>query len=347
MVRACGQVLRGGDGGDHGLLLYKLVQCYTNTSRPVIVLDVGTARGFSAMTMSRAMEDAAIPGHVHTVDIIDHHESLHWHAVKHEADDPLAGAAVTRAEIWAKWFQEGGGITPITGRSADVLREWDQGPIDLAFLDGSHAYADVKRELTQLESLMDEKGTIVVDDYHLGSTVVRIPSRLITAFAQRLRRVCEIAWPRMSKHVARFGAGNEYALVTYRLHGTRKAVAEFLADRPRAVVARDCCHAVPWRLPGQRLLAGGADQTAGIVGTGGRAYASPRRIGSAARLRRLRRGQLASQDGRRRSSRSFFATARSLSGMQPVRWFPFSRSILREVAQRGRDRPLYRNAAER
>ena len=172
------------------------------------------------------------PGHVHTVDIIDHHESLHWHAVKHEADDPLAGAAVSRAEIWAKWFQEGGGITPITGRSADVLKQWDHGPIDLAFLDGSHAYADVKRELTQLESLMDEKGTIVVDDYHLGSTVVRIPSRLITAFAQRLRRVCEIAWPRMSKHVARFGAGNEYALVTYRLHGTRKAVAEFLAERP-------------------------------------------------------------------------------------------------------------------
>ncbi|MCY3912253.1 MAG: class I SAM-dependent methyltransferase [Chloroflexi bacterium] len=226
------KVLRGGDGGEHGLLLYKLVQRYANASRPVVVLDIGTARGFSAMTMARAMEDAGIAGHVHTVDIIDHQESLNWHAVKHEADDPLAGATVTRAEIWAKWFQEGGGITPITGRSADVLKKWDQGPINLAFLDGSHAYADVKRELTQLESLMDENGAIVVDDYHLGSTVVRIPSRLITAFAQRLRRVCEIAWPRMSKHVARFGAGNEYALVTYRLHGTRKAVAEFLAERP-------------------------------------------------------------------------------------------------------------------
>lgn len=226
------KVLRGGDGGEHGLLLYKLVQSYSSTSRPVIVLDIGTARGFSAMTMSRAMEDAGIAGHVHTVDIIDHHESLNWHAVKHVADDPLAGVTVTRAEIWTQWFEEGGGITPITGRSADVLREWDQGPINLAFLDGSHAYADVKRELAQLESLMDENGTIVVDDYHLGATVVRIPSRLITAFAQRLRRVCEIAWPRMSKHVARFGAGNEYALVTYRLHGTRKAVAEFLAERP-------------------------------------------------------------------------------------------------------------------
>lgn len=226
------KVLRGGDGGEHGLLLYKLVRRCSTASRPIVVLDIGTARGFSAMTMARAIDDGDMRGHVHTVDIIDHHESLNWHAVKHDADDPLAGATVTRAEIWAKWFEEGGGITPITGRSADVLREWDQGPIDLAFLDGSHAYADVKRELTQLEPLMDENGTIVVDDYHLGATVVRIPSRLITAFAQRLRRLYEIAWPGMSKHVARFGAGNEYALVTYRLHGTRKAVAEFLDERP-------------------------------------------------------------------------------------------------------------------
>ena len=40
------KVLRGGDGGEHGLLLYKLIRSHSNTSRPIVVLDVGTARGF-------------------------------------------------------------------------------------------------------------------------------------------------------------------------------------------------------------------------------------------------------------------------------------------------------------
>ena len=46
--------LRGGDGGEHGLLLYKLVRSL-GADRSHVILDVGTARGFSAVTMARAV----------------------------------------------------------------------------------------------------------------------------------------------------------------------------------------------------------------------------------------------------------------------------------------------------
>ena len=47
--RAAGRVLRGGDGGEHGLLLYKLIMEGARGDGTLVVLDVGTARGFSAI----------------------------------------------------------------------------------------------------------------------------------------------------------------------------------------------------------------------------------------------------------------------------------------------------------
>ncbi len=227
------KVLRGGDGGEHGLLLYKLIRERSNLNRPLVALDVGTARGFSAMTMARAFIDGGLSGHVYTIDIVDHHESLDWHAAKHEPDEPLAGVEMTRSQIWAEWSQESAGITPIVDKSTKVLSDWNHGPIELAFLDGSHAYDDVKRDMNLLDPLIAEEGAIVVDDYHLGVSIARIPSRLVNAVARRLRRVLETSWPRMGELMARVGADNEYAVVTYRLHGVRKALAEFLEEQPR------------------------------------------------------------------------------------------------------------------
>ena len=38
------RVLRGGDGGEHGVLLYKLTMEGARSDGPLVVLDVGTAR---------------------------------------------------------------------------------------------------------------------------------------------------------------------------------------------------------------------------------------------------------------------------------------------------------------
>ena len=80
--RAC-EILRGGDGGEHGLLLYKLVCQRQGKPRPLVVLDIGTARGFSAITMARALSDTGT-GSIYTIDVVDHHQARNWHVAKQQ-----------------------------------------------------------------------------------------------------------------------------------------------------------------------------------------------------------------------------------------------------------------------
>ena len=204
--RIAARVLRGGDGGEHGLLLYKLVLEGGRGDGSLVVLDVGTARGFSALTMARAMLDGEMKGRVYSVDVIGHHEPLNWHGTKQDADEPLAGVEISRSEIWGRWFaEESALVTTINGRSMEVLRDWQHGPIDYAFLDGSHEYEDVRGELEALDSFMAEGGVIVVDDFHLGVVVYRVRSRLLNAIPGVVSDVCwGRIWPKCEELVAPF-----------------------------------------------------------------------------------------------------------------------------------------------
>ena len=83
---------------------------------------------------------------------------------------------LSRSEIWRQWFpREADLISPITGRSWNILADWSHGPIDVAFLDGDHSRTAVARELALLSSLMAPDGVIVLDDYHLGGQCVSAP----------------------------------------------------------------------------------------------------------------------------------------------------------------------------
>lgn len=221
-------VLRGGDGGEHGLILYGMILQLSDTGRSSVVLDIGTARGFSAMAMARGMADAGIDGHVYSVDIIDHRESRGWHVDKQAADDPLSGIEMSRAEIWERWFpDESAMVTPITARSSEVLSNWRHGPIDLAFLDGSHTYDSVKRELLALDSAIRPGGAIVLDDYHAGTSAARIRSRPINLMAYALGKV----FPPMRRLAPSLGESNEYVIVRRRFSGIWQAVSEFIEER--------------------------------------------------------------------------------------------------------------------
>ena len=230
--RMSARVLRGGDGGEHGVLLYKLIMEGARGGKPLVVLDVGTARGFSAITMARAMLDGELEGRVYSVDVIGHHEPLNWHGTKQEADEPLAGVEISRSEIWGRWFaEESALVTTINGRSMEVLKDWRHGPIDYAFLDGSHEYGDVRGELEALDSLMAEGGVIVVDDFHPGVVVYRVRSRLLNAIPGVIGRVLGKVWPKCRSWSRRLSASNEYAIVRQRLSGVRNAVVEFVEER--------------------------------------------------------------------------------------------------------------------
>ena len=59
-------------------------------------------------------------------------------------------------------------INIIKGNSSDVLKEINLDGIDYAFLDGGHKYETVKNDLENLTQIVNNKGTILCDDYDLS-----------------------------------------------------------------------------------------------------------------------------------------------------------------------------------
>ena len=229
-------ILRGGDGGEHGLLLYKLLsKRFANARQSVVLLDVGTSRGFSAIAMAKAMMDANLQGELYTIDIIDQHEPRNWHVSKQQHDEPLAEVKIARSKIWDQWYEEEAKvISPITGKSSEVLKSWNHGDIAFAFIDGEHTYHAVKTDLELLDTLMAEGGQIVLDDYHTGVSAARIPfpSRIINLLTYAWDRFLGNVWPGPANLARRvFGNDNEYVITRHKFYGVKKAVHEFLEDR--------------------------------------------------------------------------------------------------------------------
>ena len=226
-------VLRGGDGGGHGLLLYKLIR-KIGAERPPNVLEIGTARGFSAITMARAMLDANLPGRVYTIDVIDHSEPVRWHSDtegKQHPDEPLANEFISRSEIWSRWFaEEATRITPMHGRSHEVLDDWSFGPIDVAFIDGKHTYDAVIRDLSLLEHLIAPGGVIVLDDFHVGVSMGAFRSRPVNGAVRIIGSAARRVWPSAYQRL-RLGTGNEFMVVKRRFAGVYRAVSEFRERR--------------------------------------------------------------------------------------------------------------------
>lgn len=224
-------ILRGGVSGEHGLLLYKLIRQSFNCVDTPIVLDVGTARGFSAIIMARAISDMNLHGEIYTIDVLKHDELLDWHADKQRPDEPLASIPTSRFRIWDRWYpDEASKISVITGKSYKVLNDWKHGPIDFAFLDGSHTYETVKQELELLDRLMSQTGVLILDDYHIGLGVARFRSRLVNGVI----RVVSYIFDKLNRlNVPQFVLGTDtaFVIVKQRYSGLTKAVREFLAEK--------------------------------------------------------------------------------------------------------------------
>ncbi len=216
--RCAVDVLRGGDGGEHGKILYKtILQKKTLGMDKLTILDIGTARGFSSIIMARALIDTGLDGKVYTVDIIDHHKKLCWHVQKQKDDEPLAEINITRFQIWNKWFKnESVKILPMTEKSLNVLEKWKYGMIDIAFLDGCHTYKSVKNELELLHPLLNRGGICILDDYHLGLNTIQIP--FVNFLFRIVRKIT-------GKNIL---SNFDFFIVKQKFFGIKKAVYEFM-----------------------------------------------------------------------------------------------------------------------
>lgn len=141
----------------HGRVLYAVARRYlAQAIAPVTLLDVGTAKGFSALCLQWALDDAGVVGTVHSVDVIDPQARAIRNTVA-EVDGPK-----TLVEILSEWPEASRiAFAGMTGR------RWltgHPGRVHLAYVDGKHTYDEVSWEAALLATRQLTGDVIVFDD---------------------------------------------------------------------------------------------------------------------------------------------------------------------------------------
>lgn len=141
----------------HGRVLYATARARLAGHRgPATLIDVGTAKGFSALCLQWAVQDSGWPGEVTSVDVQDPQARVRRNTVA-EVD-----GLCTLAEILRPW-PEAAAIRFRQGTGAALLEQWP-GRIHLAFLDGKHDAVQVGREVAALALRQDAGDVVVWDD---------------------------------------------------------------------------------------------------------------------------------------------------------------------------------------
>lgn len=145
----------------HGRLLYSSLRDYLR-KRPtdrVTILETGTARGFSALCMAKALLDAGQQGVILTIDIVPHEQEIYWNCI-----DDLDGKK-SRRELLRPWHDlVGRFIVFVWGDSRSILPALSVDRVHFAFIDGAHSYADVMFEFGEVAAKQRPGDVIVFDD---------------------------------------------------------------------------------------------------------------------------------------------------------------------------------------
>lgn len=147
----------------HGCIVYAVLRNYAQSASPgrLNIVETGTARGFSAVCMAKALHDSGVEGLITTFDIVPHHIPMIWNSID-DHDGPKS-----RSQILSRW-------QPLVDRyilfhqgySRLELPKVQLDRIHLAFLDGAHGYNDVMFEFYQIKDKQLSGDIIIYDDYN-------------------------------------------------------------------------------------------------------------------------------------------------------------------------------------
>ena len=145
----------------HGRILYTELSNYIqkNLTGKIDILETGTARGFSSICMSKAIEDHNCDGEIHTIDILPNNKKIYWNCIS-----DIDGKK-TRIELLKNWSNYIGRIRFYRGNSVKVLKKMNLNRVNFAFLDGSHNKKKVKIEFDWVKKRQLKNDIIVFDDY--------------------------------------------------------------------------------------------------------------------------------------------------------------------------------------
>jgi hypothetical protein len=150
----------------HGRVLYSTLSGYLRdvAGGPSVsctrVFETGTARGFSAMCMAKALHDMQRDGIILTVDLLPHHKPMYWNCI----DDH--DCAKSRQELLAEWRAlVDRYLIFFEGDSKLILPRIGIGRVHFAFLDGAHTYDDIWFEGRAILGKQESGDVTIFDDY--------------------------------------------------------------------------------------------------------------------------------------------------------------------------------------
>ena len=146
----------------HGRILYatlrQRISNLSDSSACLTVFETGTARGYSAVCMSRALIDANQSGRIITVDILPHETPIYWNCI-----DDLDGKK-SRRMLLNPWETELQNIYFFQEETSEVIKRLSLSRIHFSFLDASHTYEDVMEEFLFVSTCQRTGDMIVFDD---------------------------------------------------------------------------------------------------------------------------------------------------------------------------------------
>ena len=151
----------------HGRLLYSVLSKYLEENKKkltkkILILETGTARGFSALCMSKAIRDSNSEGTILTLDCIPHNKKIYWNCIV-DNDGPC-----TRSELLNGWPKELNNIIFFQGWTKSILKKIGCERINFAFLDAQHTMEDVLNEFNYVAERQISGDIVVFDDVTPG-----------------------------------------------------------------------------------------------------------------------------------------------------------------------------------
>ena len=144
----------------HGRLLYSLLrqQVATLGMDFVSVLETGTARGFSALCMAKALADAGVDGRIVTIDVLPHTRPQMWNCI-----DDHSGKK-SRAALLEPWAGLARRITFLQGDTLYLVPRVGLERIHFAFLDAQHIRSSVLAEFGAVRARQEPGDMVFFDD---------------------------------------------------------------------------------------------------------------------------------------------------------------------------------------
>lgn len=145
----------------HGRILYSLLCSFAQEQENgshMNVLETGTARGFSALCLAKALNDVGACGQVISIDVLPHNVKMYWNCIA-DADGPT-----TRESLLANWPDERNRVLFVQGWSATQIAHLGISRIHFAFLDGEHTEKAVMKEFNWISERQEAGDIIVFDD---------------------------------------------------------------------------------------------------------------------------------------------------------------------------------------